>query len=48
MKNKIKHFIVDLECLRDKYSYGSETDKQIKEIIVKLENLITSIRYDEE
>ena len=43
MKNKIKHFIVDLEELRDNYSYASDMGKNIKRIIDDLEFLIKSI-----
>lgn len=48
MINQIKHFIVDLEDLRDKYSYWSEEDDNIRIIISKLEDLVRSLVAKEE
>ena len=44
MKNKINHFIVDLEEIKDEYSYNSEEYILAKELIEKLEKLIIILR----
>ena len=40
MKNKIKHFIVDLDELQDEYAYDSEEYNEIKKIKCLLDNLV--------
>ena len=44
MKNKIKHFIVDLEEIKDEYSYSSDEYTLANELIEKLETLIKMLR----
>ena len=45
MKNKIKHFIVDLEEIKDKESYDSEAFRLVNKIEIELEKLLTKIDY---
>ena len=47
MKNKIRHFIVDLEEIKDEYSYNSDEYTLVRELIEKLEKLISMLRNNE-
>ena len=47
MKNKIRHFIVDLEEIKDEYSYNSDEYTLVRELIEKLEKLISRLRNNE-
>jgi len=47
MKNKIRHFIVDLEEIKDEYSYNSDEYTLVRELIEKLEKLILMLRNNE-
>jgi len=46
-KNKIRHFIVDLEEIKDEYSYNSDEYTLARELIEKLEKLIIMLRDNE-
>jgi hypothetical protein len=45
MKNRIKHFIVDLEEIKDKESYNSEAFVLADRVIMDLQSLLNKIDY---
>jgi hypothetical protein len=45
MKNKIKHFLVDLEEVFEEEPYDSDNYSDAKNIKQKLEKLLTNIDY---